>query len=133
METIRILLTEDDEDDAFFLKTIFKELYGDSIQVICPTNLEECRSLLSPKDRADLLILDYHLPPGTALELLEWLPSQPHLQSVKTLLWSSGISQSEVEQCLRAGLTSYVPKALGYAGTKQTLKRLLDEWLPGLS
>lgn len=131
MSTYRIVLSDDDEDDCYFLTTIFTDLYGDRVQISCPRDLEDCQRWLAGPEPPHLIVLDYNLPPSNALELLSWMSAQPHLQSVPTVLWSSLISEEELSACFKAGVVDFVAKQSDYRVMKEVVRSLVDKWLTG--
>ncbi|AKD57428.1 response regulator [Spirosoma radiotolerans] len=129
MDTYRIVLSDDDEDDCYFLTTIFKDLYGDRVEISCSKNLQECQRLLAESEQPHLVVLDYFLPPANALDLLGWMSTQPHLQSVPTVLWSSLITAEELSASFQAGMVDFIPKQSDYKAMKEVIRSLMDKWV----
>ncbi|MBC3789034.1 response regulator [Spirosoma utsteinense] len=130
MNTFRVLLSDDDEDDCYFLTAIFNDLYGDQVQISCPSSVLACQRLLVEPEPPHLIVLDFNLPPANALDLLDWMASQPHLQSVTTVLWSSRISEQEQVACLQAGVVKVIPKQSDYIAMKEVIRSVVAQWIP---
>jgi CheY-like chemotaxis protein len=125
----RITISDDDEDDCHFLTTILKDLYGDTVQIRCPGDVQGCQRLLAQPPVPHLLMLDFHLPPLNALDLLGWMTSQPHLRALPTVVWSSRISQPEIDACRRAGVVACISKRSEFQVMKGVIRSLVDQWV----
>ncbi len=102
-----VLLVEDDEDLASVVIASFQDaaVYVDHAS----SRQQAIRQCISR--RPDLLILDLTLPDGDGFSLVEWLRSQPTLQSLPLVVYSGReVSEQDMAK-LRLGPTQFLTKA----------------------
>ena len=95
-----ILLIEDDANDVFFFRRVLSKLaYPCQMRVV--GSVEEAKRYMtnaSPfADAAyfrhpDLIVSDFRLPGDTALTFVQWLRTQPDLQSIPLVMLSAAAS-----------------------------------------
>jgi DNA-binding response OmpR family regulator len=106
-----IIIVEDDPSNAEAL-TMLLQLTDRSYQVTCFYTIKEFLANLDiiKSLHPVLFLLDYQLPPRTALDLYEPLHASEGLENVPTIILSgSRISDEEKEHLLQLGLI-FVPK-----------------------
>ena len=113
-----ILLVEDNEDDAFFMRRALTEA-GVTAPVV---HLEDGRQaidyLSGANDYADrsnhpqpsILFLDLKLPFKSGLQVLEWLRQQPDLAKLIVIVLTSSNEPVDLKRAYRLGANSYVVK-----------------------
>jgi CheY-like chemotaxis protein len=129
-----ILALDDDEDDCYMLTQLLKELFGGRVSLVC--TVDEAKfwpHLTAPGPVPDLILLDYHLPPRTARELLPRLKAQAGGESVPIIVWSALASPAEQADCLRLGASEYLPKEVGLLELKAQLYALIIRYIPLLT
>src|SRR5580692_2161995 len=113
-----ILLAEDDENDAFFMKHAFKEVgIFNSLQV-ARDGKQAVDYLAGSGDYADrnrfplpsLTLLDLKLPRLTGLEVLKWVRQQDELKSLIVIILSSSHQASDIAKAYELGANAYLIK-----------------------
>src|SRR5689334_14217608 len=100
---IKVLLADDDLEDRFIVSDAFKEV-GCLEEVYVAENGEEGFSYLeSVTDIARLprlIVLDLNMPRISGRERLAELKSNDRYKSIKVVIFSTSINESEKRQCL---------------------------------
>lgn len=105
---LKILLIEDDEDDAFYIKDILKEGLGEPVPLI-----DHFPSAGSSLDRLnpfqyDLAMFDYRLGEITGIELLRNIRGQGC--DLPIILFTGQGDQEVAVEAMKAGATDYLTK-----------------------
>ena len=111
-----IILGEDDIDDQELLQEIFISI-DNSISVILISNGRKILDFLNSLDKTSLpslLILDYNMPDMNAAQILRELKTQPRMQEIPKIVWSTSDSEDYRMICLAAGANDYVVKPGNY-------------------
>jgi CheY-like chemotaxis protein len=114
----RVLVVEDNEDDAFMLqRTMRKADLGPPVFVA--TDGQMAVDYLSGKvafsDRSEfplpnIIFLDLKLPYRGGFEILEWLRSQADLANISVVILSGSDEASDHERAARLGADGYLVK-----------------------
>ncbi len=112
---LRVLLVEDNEDDASLLVRIFARAgYRASVERV--ETAEEMRRALSEHGAEwDIVLADFHLPAFSAPAALKLLKRLGH--DVPFIIMSGAVSEETAVQAMRAGAQDYI--------SKQNLTRLV--------
>lgn len=102
---IRLLLVEDDPDIAYVLKAIVHDRFNAAVELA--GSIATARENLGSSD-FDVVLLDYRMPDGDGLQLLEEINSRPDPPPV-VLITGQGAEQLVVD-AFRLGATGYVIK-----------------------
>ncbi|MEO5930752.1 MAG: histidine kinase dimerization/phospho-acceptor domain-containing protein, partial [Candidatus Kapaibacterium sp.] len=107
MDTIRVLLIDDDEDDYLITRDLLAEIEGQSFDLKWVDGGDEGLAMLKAGDY-DVCLLDYRLGPGTGLELM----SAAHKQGVHVpFILMTGMSDRAIDlQAMSAGAADYLIK-----------------------
>lgn len=122
-----ILLVEDNEDDAFFMKQALKdagvlnpvEQVEDGHQAI---EYLSATGAFSSRTRAEppmVVFLDLKLPYRSGHEVLQWIRQQTDLQKLVVIVLTSSNEQVDIKRSYQLGANSYVVKP-------PTVQQLLD-------
>ena len=113
-----ILWAEDDDNDALLLgRAVRKARLGGSL--IRVHDGEEAIQYLTGQgcyaDRAkyplpSLLLLDVKMPRKNGFDVLQWKKSQPQLQALPTVMFSSSPADGDVQTAQRLGAGRYIVK-----------------------
>jgi DNA-binding response OmpR family regulator len=113
MEQLRIVLLENRADDVFLLEYALKK-EGISFCFEVFDEAEKIIDHLSKLGGAPLLphliILDINLPGKNGYEVLQWIKSQSHLNSIPVLVYSWSQWPQDREKALRLGANKYFVK-----------------------
>jgi CheY-like chemotaxis protein len=113
-----ILLVEDSTDDVFFLKRAFRRAeIKNPIQVVKDGRqaLDYLSGTSEFTDRLNfplpgLVLLDLKLPYVLGLDVLKWIRSQPELQILPVIVFTSSSERSDLDRAYRAGANSFMVK-----------------------
>ena len=108
MSTLQILLIEDDEEDAFFIRKMLSEIPEQSFQVTHVSRFSEGISYLQKNDHVDVVLLDLNLPDTRGLSSHQQLfAAFPHIP----VLITSGVNDQEIAiQAVQSGAQDYLIK-----------------------
>lgn len=123
----RILLVEDDADDAFLTQRIIRQSCPDC-QVTLKVDGDEALVHLHggedlTAERADLVLLDVRLPVIDGIKVLQTIRQQEATAHLPVVMLSSSDYHRDVEAARRAGATYYLRKPL----TREEFSRVLKE------
>ncbi len=105
MKSVRILFVEDDLVDQLAFER-FVEEQSMAYEYTLAGSLAEAKSLACTRD-FDVIISDYSLGDGLAMELLQYAPDVPHILV-------TGVGDEEIAtQALKAGAFDYLIKDIG--------------------
>lgn len=113
-----ILLVEDDEDDAFFMKRALAKAEID-MTVHIAVNGQEALDYLKGagkfSDRSQyplptIVFLDLKLPYVHGFEVLKWIRSQPALNDVPVIVLTSSPEPRDREKAMQLGAKTYLVK-----------------------
>lgn len=113
-----ILLVDDNEDDVFIMRTVFRKVgISNPVQVL--TNGEEAIQYLSGEGEfADrerfplpaIILLDLNMPRVNGFEVLNWIRKQPGLKRLIVEVLTASSRPGDVERAFDAGANSYLVK-----------------------
>src|ERR1700722_2760883 len=125
-----ILLVEDDEDDVFAMERVLEVgKIKNPLQVV--TDGKEAKDYLGGvgiyADRKlfplpFLIFLDLKLPYFTGFEILEWMRTQPHLESMLVVVLTGSAESRDQDTAYRLGARSYLVKP----PKVETVRAILD-------
>ncbi len=113
-----LLLVEDNEDDAFFMRRALKRA-GISHPLHHVTDGREAVAYLAGEgnyaDRSahpfpTVVFLDLNLPHKSGLQVLEWIRQQPQFARIVVIALTSSSERIDLERAYRLGANSYVVK-----------------------
>ncbi|RYY41713.1 MAG: response regulator [Chitinophagaceae bacterium] len=123
----KILLVDDDPDDAFLLERALAELpvpikfhsIEDSDEVIAAVTLH----------RPDLIFMDMNMPKKNGLECLQALQEQPVLANIPIILYSSSELASLMETAYAHGASLFFRKPSTFLGMVSALRTIVEmDW-----
>jgi len=113
-----ILLVDDNQDDVFIMRTVFRKVgISNPVQVL--TNGEEAIHYLSgegefaDRERFPLpavVLLDLNMPRVNGFEVLKWIRWQPGLKRLIVEVLTASSRPGDVERAFDAGANSYLVK-----------------------
>jgi CheY-like chemotaxis protein len=113
-----ILLVEDNEDDVFLMKRAMKGAAITNPLHIVEDGHQAIDYLSGLGQYADrrlhpipaIVFLDLKLPIKSGLEVLAWIRSQPHLETMVVVVLTSSNEPTDLREAYRLGANSYVVK-----------------------
>ena len=107
MNSVRVLVLDDDPDDAFLIVDHFEDISGQSYEVDSTDDIDEAIDRLA-RDEFDILLCDYRMGAVSGVEVLERMRSRGI--DTPTILMT-GVSNDEVDrQAMEAGAADFMPK-----------------------
>jgi len=131
-----ILLVDDDENDRiFFVRAVRKTGY--SWRVATAETGREAVDYLSGtgkfSDRATHpapthVLLDLKMPELSGIEVLQWIRSQPSLESLPVIILSSSREPSDMARAQGLGIDAYEVKPVEFAALLGTVRSIAERW-----
>src|SRR5437588_11531143 len=136
MNTYTILLVEDDENDAFFVRRAFdKTGVVNPLQVVRDGKeaLNDLRGegKFAQRDNFPLpgiILLDLKLPFVMGLDVLKWIRQQSDLAPIVVILTSSA-EEKDIATAYRLGANAYLVKPTEMTRLDGMVKSINDFWL----
>jgi CheY-like chemotaxis protein len=133
----KLLLVEDSEDDAFFLRLAFQKIGftapldhvldgQEAVDYISRTG-KHAALIAAPPPR--LVILDIKMPSLSGLEVLSFIRTQSQFPKLPVLIWTSSFLHRDHDRALALGATHYVVKPLGHEGFGAVARQIQEVWL----
>ena len=132
-----ILVADDSNDDAFFLKRAFlKAGINAPLQFVTDGRaaVEYLTGTNAYADRAaypfpKLLLLDIKMPMMNGFDVLRWLKQNPDLKRLNVAMLSSSSEEQDVNLAYDLGANSYLVKPSSLDEFVQVAQALNDYWL----
>ncbi|MFC5407697.1 response regulator [Larkinella bovis] len=117
-----ILLTDDDEDDRWFLRQAIERSI-DGVAVLEARNGEEALAVLAERF-VHLVVLDMNMPGLTGLETLRLLRLDTKLGHTPAVMLSTSDQPALVRDAYRKGINCYIKKPVRVGEYEQIAKAL---------
>jgi CheY-like chemotaxis protein len=129
--TLRAVLVEDDPVHARLIQRAIG--LDKNVETVLVPNGEAAIAYLSDpvgreQRRADLVLLDLHLPGVSGFEVLQSLKSNERLRAIPVVVLSSSDNDRDISNCLGAGANAFVTKALDYGELCRSMMRITNFW-----
>ena len=132
-----ILLVEDNEDDRFFMKQAQQKAGIQNPMHIVHDGQQALDYLKGAGEYGDrqkyplpfLVLLDLKLPLVSGLEVLEWIRSQPALETIIIVFLTSSREDRDIDRAYRLRANSYLVKPATAAKLEEMVKSLGEYWL----
>ena len=132
-----ILVVEDDENHAFFIRRAFKEA-----GLVNPTHYvadgDEAMAYLAGEGRYSnraefplpaLMLLDLKMPNTDGFEVLEWVRAHPSLCALRVIVLTTSGATSDINRAYRLGANSFLTKPMNFTELVQLTKWVKGYWL----
>lgn len=121
----KIILTEDNEIEASFVKYLLKQ--RNDINLIHCINGLEVIDQLEQDVCPYLIILDINMPELNGIDTITKVREMNILCPIVIL--STSNEPSDVNKCYCAGVNSYIVKDVDFTSFSETLNRIIEYWL----
>lgn len=111
------------DDQAFIRNAVSEMLRTQGYEVVTASNGQQAIDLYS-EQRPDLLVMDYHMPMKTGLEVLEFIRLERNDQ-LPTIIMSSNEDENVIVQSFNLGVDDYIEKPVGIRELFARIQRLL--------
>lgn len=107
-----VLITDDDDDDRYFLRQAIERKIA-KVTVIEAQNGEEALkslTVVTPRKRVDLVLLDMNMPGISGLDVLGELRKNPQTRNTPAVMISTSAEPDLVMTAYAKGINSYIKK-----------------------
>jgi len=134
-DTLKLLVAEDSEDDAFLLERAFRQT-GVAINATfvrdgqAAVDYVEGLGEFGDRQRYPIpavIMLDLKMPRLDGFDVLGWLKSQPGHRRTPVIIFSSSDDRNDIDRAYNLGASCYLTKPAGM-GEMPDLVRVLDAY-----
>ena len=128
-----LILIEDDANDVLLFQKAISKCGLDVELVVLRDGEKAITYLTGEKDsenqkNPDLVLLDLKLPRKSGFEVLEWIKSEPTMQSTPVVILSSSKQTQDVHNAYKLGANSYLVKPTGFTELNKLIADLGSYW-----
>ncbi len=127
MNTLRILLTDDDEDDRMIFKELLEEM---DIKTIVRTveNGTQLMKLINNKSTPlpHLLFLDLNMPHKDGIACLKEIRTNDAFDDITIAIYSASNCQHDIDETFQNGANIYITKPSNYKVLKKVLNKAVS-------
>ncbi|MFH4354958.1 MAG: response regulator [Neisseriaceae bacterium] len=109
------------EDEKNIQDMISVYLTSRNYKVIKAFDYLEALSILNSKKAVDLILLDWMIPKGSGIQLLELIKKNPHRKNIPTIMLSAKVDIDDKIKGLNSGADDYISKPFSF---KELLARI---------
>lgn len=124
---VKIILTDDDEDDRGIFQEAFQDL---NIQnnLTMFSNGDELMSYLrsNTNDLPQLLFLDLNMPRKSGLQCLREIRRDKRLKDLLVAIYSTSSSEGEIAKSFDGGANLYIKKPAEYNKLKNIIRQVVE-------
>ncbi len=132
----RILVVEDNPDDAFFLERAFRKAGVAGFDRVLGNGVDAIAYLSGGGSFADReihplpshVVLDLKIPKVSGLEVLGWIREQPELRGLRVVVLSSSGERRDLEQAEALGVDGYFIKPTGSVELVEIVREIVRRW-----
>jgi CheY-like chemotaxis protein len=121
----RILLADDDDDDAFLFREALEEIPLKTELSVASNGMELMNAVNSKTYKPDIIFLDMNMPVKNGLECLEEIRIKPGFESLPIIILSTSIARYLWESACERGANLYIQKPTSFVGLVDILKKCL--------
>ena len=124
---LRVLLTDDDEDDRFIFKEILDEMDKD-ITVHMVNDGRQLMDFLTTENNPlpHIIFLDLNMPNMNGIECLKEIRSHEKYSDISIAIYSTSTSKKDIEDTFSHGANIYITKPAAYSELKKVLEKSLS-------
>ena len=121
----RILLADDDDDDAFLFREALEEIPLKTELSVASNGMELMNAVESHSYKPDIIFLDMNMPVKNGLECLEEIRMKSGFEMLPIIILSTSIARYLWESACERGANLYIQKPTSFAGLVDVLKQCL--------
>jgi two-component system, response regulator len=137
MQTIQILLVEDNESDAELCIHALKKVnlanhliwLRDGAEALDFIFRRGMYSERNPAGEPNLILLDLRMPKVDGIEVLKELKGDERMKSIPIIVLTSSTENPDLEECYRLGANSFVSKPIEFDAFADTAAKIGMYWL----
>lgn len=130
-QNIRVLLTDDDEDDREFFADAIADLQLDFPVEFCNNGLELLNRLYDKNLHVpDIIFLDLNMPIMSGFETLQQIRSDAQFKDIPVIaIYSTSATEEGIKNTFGLGANAYVVKPVSFDDLKKLLKKVIEmDW-----
>jgi CheY-like chemotaxis protein len=130
-KNIRILLTDDDEDDREFFAEALADLELENPIEFCKNGVELLDHLYDPNYIIpDIIFLDLNMPILSGFETLQQIREDVKFKDIPVIaIYSTSATEDGVKNTFGLGANAYVVKPIAFSDLKKLLKKVIEtDW-----
>jgi CheY-like chemotaxis protein len=129
-KTYKLLIVDDDRDDQFMLKKIFKTILP-SADIAQAYNGDECLRYLEAHAHhlPDLITMDLNMPLVNGFEATEQIKGNESVKHIPLVVLTTSDRAIDKEAALKGGADAYYVKPVIYEELQKALKDIAAKWL----
>jgi CheY-like chemotaxis protein len=131
MQNIKILLTDDDEDDLLFFRHALNDsgIAADLTAVSDGSKLIDYMLNLSEAPAPDIIFLDINMPGLDGKSCLREIRKQERFSDIPIVILSTSNHPKDIADTYRDGANKYITKTLFYKNSVASMRKLFaDDW-----
>ncbi|WP_428229414.1 response regulator [Flavobacterium sp.] len=127
---IRILLTDDDEDDREFFAEALADLQLENPIEFCKNGVELLDRLNTNSPIPDIIFLDLNMPILSGFETLQQIREDAKFKDIPVIaIYSTSATEDGVKNTFGLGANAYVVKPIAFSDLKKLLKKVIEtDW-----
>ena len=127
---IHILLAEDDEGDAFFLKEAMEQTDFVNTLHHCVDGVEVQEFLDDVKNpRPSFILLDLNMPRMGGLEILRWIKENEDIRDIPVGILTTSSSEDDIRESYKNYASYYITKPETFEDLKDVVALINDFWI----
>jgi CheY-like chemotaxis protein len=125
-QKIKIILTDDDEDDRIFFKDAIEDLKLNTSLVLLSSGKELLDYLHNSENTVPhVIFLDLNMPGMGGLQCLSEIRKDPKLKNLSIAIYSTSSSKTDIEESLVRGANIYINKPNDFDTLKTVLQKVI--------
>ncbi len=123
---LRVLLTDDDEDDRLIFKEILDEM-DRNIHVRMVNDGKQLMDFLKAEKNPfpHIIFLDLNMPNMNGIDCLKEIRSQEKYRDISIAIYSTSTAKKDIDDTFNHGANIYITKPAAYCELKEVLKKSL--------
>lgn len=130
-QNIRVLLTDDDEDDREFFADAIADLQLDFPVEFCSNGLELLNRLYDKNLHVpDIIFLDLNMPVMSGFETLQEIRDDAKFKNIPVIaIYSTSATEEGIKSTFGLGANAYVVKPVSFDDLKKLLRKVIEmDW-----
>jgi CheY-like chemotaxis protein len=130
-ENIKILLTDDDEDDREFFAEAIEELQLKNPVEFCKSGVELIDRLYDTTlGIPDIIFLDLNMPILSGFETLQQIREDAKFKDIPVIaIYSTSATMDGINNTFGLGANAYIVKPIAFGDLKKLLKKVIEtDW-----
>jgi len=126
----KILIVDDDQDDQFMLKKIFKTILPDA-EIDQAYNGAECIDYLESHSEnfPDIITMDLNMPLINGIEATAQIKKNARLKHIPIIILTTSDRDNDKKNALESGANDFFIKPVVYDELKTAIHEIAEKWL----